>query len=83
MAKTNIKHYELIGLFLIFVGATWFGYGIYATLLAALRLLMANVALPTGKELLFVPIFYGLGAVLVTLGKIELSEMRPGKPKKA
>ncbi|MEM2954379.1 MAG: hypothetical protein QW625_00285 [Candidatus Nanoarchaeia archaeon] len=82
MAKTNLRHYEIIGLFLIFVGATWLGFGFYATLLGALRMLLANVPLPSGKELLVIPLFFGLGAVLLALGHIELKEAMPGKGRK-
>ncbi|MGB9675151.1 MAG: hypothetical protein ACP5IJ_02745 [Candidatus Nanoarchaeia archaeon] len=82
MVKTNIRHHEFIGLLLVFIGATWVGYGIYATLLGALRILIANASLPAGKELLWIPIFYGLGAALFVLGQIELRELAPGGVKK-
>lgn len=79
MAKFNIKQHEFIGLFLIFVGATWLGFALYGTLLAANRLLLTNVPLLVGKELLIFPLFYGLGALLLVLGSIELREAMPGK----
>lgn len=79
MARMNLRQHEFIGLFLIFVGATWLGFALYGTLLAANRLLLANVPLLVGKELLIFPIFYGLGALLFTLGGIELREAMPGK----
>jgi hypothetical protein len=79
MPRTNLKQHEFIGLFLIFVGATWLGFALYGTLLAANRLLLANIPLLAGKELLIFPIFYGLGALLIALGKIELREVKPGK----
>ena len=68
-----------MGLLMIFLGASWLGLGLYSTLLAANRLLLAQVPLIAGKELLIFPIFYGLGALLVTLGNIELREALPGK----
>ena len=77
--KHNLRTHEHIGLFLIFAGATWLGFGIYGTLLAANRLLLAEVPLISGKELLIFPIFYGLGALLLALGRIELKEALPGK----
>jgi len=77
--KTNLKTHEHIGLFLIFAGATWLGFGIYGTLLAANRLLLAEVPLISGRELLIFPIFYGLGALMLAFGKIELKEALPGK----
>lgn len=79
MARANLKQHEFIGLFLVFVGATWLGFALYGTLLAANRLLLANVPLLVGKELLIFPIFYGLGALLLSLGMIELREALPGK----
>lgn len=82
MAKFNIRHHEFIGLFLIFVGATWLGFALYGTLLAANRLLLTNVPLLVGKELLIFPIFYGFGALLLVLGSIELREAMPGKRRK-
>ena len=77
--KHNLKQHEHIGLFLIFLGATWLGFAIYGTMLAANRLLLAQVPLIAGKELLMFPIFYGLGAMILVLGQIELREAMPGK----
>jgi len=79
MVKHNLKIHELMGLFLLFIGATWLGLGIYATLLGANRLLMDFFPPLSGYELLIFPIFYGLGAVLLALGRIELREALPGK----
>jgi hypothetical protein len=79
MAKFNIRQHEFIGLLLIFIGATWLGFALYGTLLAANRLLLSNVPLLVGKELLIFPIFYGVGALLLVLGNIELREALPGK----
>ncbi len=76
---TNLRSHEIVGLFLIFAGATWLGFGLYGTLLAANRILLAQVAPIAGKELLLFPIFYGLGALLIVLGQIELREATPGK----
>jgi len=75
----NLRKHEHMGLLLIFLGASWLGLGLYSTLLAANRLLLAQVPLIAGRELLIFPIFYGLGALLVTLGNIELREALPGK----
>jgi len=77
--KHNLRVHEAIGLFLIFLGATWLGFGLYGTLLAANRLLLAQVPLIAGKELIVFPLFYGLGALMIALGKIELREALPGK----
>ena len=79
MATLNLRQHEFIGLFLVFIGATWLGFGLYGTMLAANRLLLANVPLLAGNELLIFPIFYGLGAVLLVLGLIEVKEALPGK----
>ncbi len=80
---TNLRQHEHFGLLLVFLGATWLGFAIYGTMLAANRLLLANVPLIAGKELLIFPIFYGLGALLLVLGGIELKETMPGKGRKA
>ena len=77
--KHNVKLQEFMGLFLIFLGATWLGFGVYGTLLAANRLLLAQVPLIAGKELIVFPLFYGLGALMIAFGKIELREALPGK----
>ena len=77
--KHNLKQHEVIGLFLVFLGATWLGLGLYGTLLAANRLLLAQVPLIAGKELMIFPLFYGFGALMIALGKIELREALPGK----
>jgi hypothetical protein len=75
----NMKKHEHIGLLLVFFGATWLGFALYGTLLAANRMLIQNMPLIAGKELLIFPMFYGIGAVLLMLGLIELRELRPGK----
>ncbi len=77
--KHNVKMHEFIGLALIFIGATWLGFAVYGTMLAANRLLLAQVPLIAGRELFIFPIFYGLGALLLALGHIELREAMPGK----
>jgi len=80
--KHNLRTHEFVGLFLVFIGATWLGLGIYGTLLAANRLLLAQVPLIAGRELMVFPLFYGFGALMMTLGKIELREALPGKGRK-
>lgn len=77
--KFNLKKHEHIGLLLIFIGATWLGFAIYGTMLAANRMLIPNMPLIAGKELLIFPLFYGFGALLLVLGHIELREALPGK----
>lgn len=82
MVKHNLLYHELVGLLLLFVGMTWLGLGLYATLLGANRFLIQYLPLLSGSELLIFPIFYGLGAVLIALGKIELQEVVPGKTRR-
>lgn len=77
--RHNIRIHEFIGLILVFIGATWLGFALYGTMLAADRLLLAQVPLIAGKELLIFPIFYGLSALMITMGLIELREATPGK----
>ena len=79
MVKSNVRKHEMIGLALIFTGATWLGFALYGTLLAANRLLLAQVPLIAGRELFIFPVFYGLGALMFVLGQIELREALPGK----
>jgi len=79
MVKHNFRLHELIGLILLFIGATWLGLGLYATSLGANRFLVEHLPLLSGSELLIFPIFYGLGVVLLALGTIELREAMPGK----
>jgi len=77
--KTNLMKHEIMGLIFLFIGATWLGFGLYATMLGANRLLVAELPLLAGSEMLIFPIFYGIGAVLCMLGLIELREALPGK----
>ncbi len=76
--RYNLKKHEHIGLLLVFIGASWLGFSFYATLLAANRMLV-NITLLNGKELLLFPLFYGIGALILTLGSIEIKEALPGK----
>ena len=75
----NLKKHEHIGLLLVFIGATWLGFALYGTLLAANRLVVPAMPLISGRELLIFPLFYGVGALLLMLGTIELKEVLPGK----
>ncbi len=79
MVRHNLKRHEHLGQLFIFLGATWIGFGLYGTFLAANRLLVPNMPLITGKELWLFPLFYGLGTVLLYHGTIELREALPGK----
>ncbi len=72
--KFNLKTNECVGLFLVFMGASWFGFAMYGTLLAANRQIAA-IPLIAGKELFIFPIFYGLSALLMTLGWKELKNL--------
>lgn len=79
MVRHNMKKHEHLGQFFIFLGATWTGLGLYGTFLAANRLLVPNMPLISGRELLLFPLFFGLGALLWHHGTIELREALPGK----
>ena len=74
MVKHNLRIHELAGLLLLFIGMSWLGMGLYATVWAATKLDIVG-----GMEMLFFPIFYGFGSILVALGLIELREALPGK----
>ena len=72
--KHNLRHHELAGLALIFVGAMSFGVGLYYIIWSAMR--SRSIV---GKELLIFPALFGIGFLLYELGKIELKEIPPGK----
>jgi len=74
--------HEFIGLILIFLAATSIGIGLYLVLLGAVGrpLLHQNPDyFLKGKDFMLFPIFFGVGAVLWVMGKIELKEALPGK----
>jgi hypothetical protein len=77
----NLRRHEYMGLMLIFLSGTLIGLGLYITIWGAVRPLYYDNLdyLIQGKELLLFPLFYGLGFVLWSLGKIELKEAMPGK----
>lgn len=78
----NLRRHEVIGLVLVFLGATSIGVGIYLTLLGAVGrplLYQSSDYFIKGKEFILFPLFYGIGALLMALGKIELKEAMPGK----
>ncbi|MBN2422810.1 hypothetical protein JXB41_06275 [Candidatus Woesearchaeota archaeon] len=79
--KTNLRKHELIGLLLIFLAGTCFGFGLYITFWAALRPLYYNSLdyVIKGKDMFLFPLFYGLAFVLYSLGQIELKEAIPGR----
>jgi hypothetical protein len=79
VVRHNVKHHEFVGFVLVFAGFSWMGFAVYGTMLAANRLLLANIPLIAGKELLLFPLFYGIAGLLVTFGFVELRESLPGK----
>ena len=78
---TNFRKHEFIGLLMIFMGGTLLGFGLYLTMWGANRPIFYGSLqyLMTGREFIVFPLFFGLGLVLLALGKIELKEMVPGK----
>ena len=80
--KHNVKVHEFIGLILLFLAATSIGIGLYLTLLGAVGRPLLNASsnfFLQGKEFILFPLFYGVGAVLWAIGRIELKEALPGK----
>ena len=78
----NLRKHEVIGLILVFLAATCLGIGLYFTLMGAIGrplLHQSSDYFIKGADFLLFPIFYGIGAVLWVLGKIELKESMPGK----
>lgn len=60
------------------------GIGLYVVLWGANRPLFYGSLdqLIRGREFLLFPLFFGLGALLWVLGKIELREAMPGKKRR-
>lgn len=74
-----------MGLIFIFLAATSIGIGIYLTLMGAIGrplLRQSTDYFLKGKEFILFPLFYGIGAVLWELGKIEIKEAVPGLVRK-
>ncbi|MCX8147139.1 MAG: hypothetical protein N3D84_01590 [Candidatus Woesearchaeota archaeon] len=81
----NLRRHEIIGLILIFLAATCIGIGLYLTLMGAIGrplLRQSSDFFLKGKEFVIFPIFFGIGALLWELGKIELKDVMPGKMRK-
>ena len=79
--RSNFKVHEIIGIFMIFLGGTMIGLGVYFTVWGVMRAIYHNDLsfLFSAKELLVFPFFYGLGFVLYSLGQIELRDAIPGR----
>jgi len=80
----NLRKYELIGIFMIFLAGTSLGIGLYIVAWGANRPLFYGSLghLIKGNEYLIFPLFFGTAAVLWVMGQIELKEALPGKKKK-
>lgn len=81
MMKSNLRKHELIGLFMIFLGGTLIGLGLYSAFWVAVRPLYYGSLghQISSREFLMFPMFFGLGLVMYVLGNIELKEAMPGK----
>lgn len=83
--KSNLRKHEIIGLILIILGYSSLGYGLYVLMWAVSKAAFickdANCLLQ-GKELLIIPLFFGLAGLFIALGKIEVKEAVPGKYRK-
>jgi len=85
MVQHNLRRHEIMGLIFIFLAATSIGIGIYLTLMGAIGrplLRQSTDYFLKGKEFILFPLFYGIGAVLWELGKIEIKEAVPGLVRK-
>jgi hypothetical protein len=78
--KGNLRRHEVIGLIMVFLSWTCFGYGLYIIMWAVQKAAMYNSAeyLLKGTDLLLIPLFFGSAALLWCLGRIELREAQPG-----
>jgi hypothetical protein len=83
MASTMRKH-EVLGIVYQFLGATSIGIGIFNAVWYAVRPIKFGslTVLPSGLEWASFPLFFGLGAVLWTLGSIELKDVEPTSRRK-
>ena len=76
---SNMKKHEVLGLVYQFLGATSMGIGIFTAVWYAVRPLKFGSlsALPAGMDWVVFPLFFGIGAVLWSLGSIELKDVEP------
>ena len=74
----SLRRHEMLGLVLVFFGATCIGIGLYVTVYMALGKFLGDYMI-RGTDYLLFPLFYGLGALLWSLGKIELKDVMPGR----
>jgi hypothetical protein len=81
----SMRTHELLGLGYQFLGATSIGIGIYNAVWFAMRPIQLNsiAATPTGADWLMFPLFFGIGAILWSLGSIELKDVVPTSRKAA
>lgn len=80
--KSNLRRHEIIGLILIMIGWSSLGYGLYITMWAVAKAAFITKdasGLLKGKELLVIPLFFGLAGLFNALGKVEIKEATPGK----
>ncbi len=69
----------MLGLLYQFLGASSIGIGIYWSVWAGVRTIhYRSISLVSGGEWLLFPLLFGVGAVLWSLGSIELKEAEPG-----
>jgi len=74
-----MRKHEVLGLVYQFLGATSIGVGVFNAVWYAVRPLKFNSlnALPSGWDWAVFPLFFGIGAVLWSLGSIELKDVEP------
>jgi hypothetical protein len=79
MVAQNLRRHEVLGLVYQFLGATCIGIGIYYAVWAATRSAYYRTLITVrGWEWLLFPLLFGVGAILWSLGRIELKEAQPG-----
>jgi hypothetical protein len=82
MASTMRKH-EVLGLVYQFLGATSIGIGIFIAFWYAVRPSKFGIAaMPSGLDWAVFPLFFGIGAILWSLGSIELKDVEPTSRRK-
>lgn len=82
--EKGLRKHELLGLLYQFIGATSIGIGIYFAIWFGVRPVVyrSTEFAVSGTEWLLFPLLFGLGAVLWTLGNVEVKEAIPGHKRK-
>jgi len=84
VSDKNLRNHEILGLLYQLIGATSVGVGIYFAVWFAVKPLLygSPAFVPQATDWFLLFIFFGLGALLWSLGGIEIKEALPGHRRK-